>query len=568
MRDTEGRCLDYDEAAGVVVLSFPFDRQLNEVIKTEIPGIRWDKESRRWVVSPRQARVAARVLASRGFQPSEAFIRGFGQCTEAGIKASATHQVRADNASTLLEGGRGGEGGVVLTVEELVFRIKRSLAAAFPEPVWVMGTLLGFDKVALDVHPRFNLADWDEVTSKPTCQADVVVFRDVYAMVKRKCREAAIDLRDTLPVLFKVRIGLWEAVGRLQFYVEDVEPAFTVGRVLKNLDAIYGRLVREAVADNNLRLPWPDLPLRIGLISTPKDGYADFVRILSLSGLPFEVSFIEARVQGPHTSSTVKAALAALSGLKVDCIAIVRGGGANADLSWFNDYELGQAICACKIPVIAGIGHDRDQTLPDRLGRSRSNPTAVAEFLVRQVQSAFALRQSRIAGAVRRAEGKLGLELSRILRHADRLHFLVGAIHDRHRQRLLLDRHALGRLPSRLVAMRARMAQHQERIVLASRGTLRLAANGLPMYRERLSFLLKARIDIVKLGLKERHQKLEARDPVKLLARGYARVTSAEGRPLRRICELSIGDRIRLRMADGFAMAAIEALTNLPSGND
>ncbi|MBM3268277.1 MAG: exodeoxyribonuclease VII large subunit, partial [Candidatus Sericytochromatia bacterium] len=357
MRESAVRKLDYDEDAGVVVVSFPFDQALNAQLKSELPGMRWDRDGRRWVLPARHAARASEILIQMGFAPTEAFIATLAGSASAPAKGAGGSSAAAD-AAELPPGAR--------SVAELVARIKRALADAFPGPVWVVGTLLGFDKVAARAarYYPFALADWDETADKPACQLDAVMWPNVFQTLCHKFRGAGVELRDTLPVLFKVSVRVWESAGRLQLYVEDADPSYTVGRILKNLDAVHDRLIQEGIADRNRRLPWPELPLRVGVVTAAKDGFADFQRILSQSGFPFEIHFVESRVQGPETASSVVAALGRLAREKVDCIALVRGGGASADLSWFNDYAIGRAICLCPVPVVAGIGHDRDETLP------------------------------------------------------------------------------------------------------------------------------------------------------------------------------------------------------------
>ena len=472
-----------------------------------------------------------------------------------------------------------------LGVGELVGRIGNALKAAFPTSVWVAGTLLGFDKVANRPTKAlgFTLADWDEVEAKPICQIDALMWRNVYEVVRAKFRQTGVELRDTLPVLMRVSVGMWAAQGKLQIYVEDADPSYTVGKILKNLDALHDRLIREGLAERNRSLPWPDVPLRIGLVTSPKDGFGDFTKILSQSGFPFVIHFAESRVQGPETVGSVTSALRRLAAEKVDCIAIVRGGGANADLSWFNDYTIARAICECPVPVIVGIGHDRDETLPDRIARSRSNPTAVAEALVKQVQALAADRVGRAGAVMSRVRGALGLEAAALRHRAlqiDRSALRVLGTASARLGRHLMGIEAAARLPGKALALAQRkgdrlefrvlslLAQHRNRLLLDERAltlragqqTTRAAHRDIPLREHMLRRAAIRAIEKAAQKLESYERDLNARDPVKLLTRGYARLALTDGRIVRRVADLAPGADVRLRMADGTATATVREI--------
>jgi exodeoxyribonuclease VII large subunit len=249
-------------------------------------------------------------------------------------------------------------------------------------------------------------------------------------------------------------------------------------------------------------------------------------------------------VQGPETVPSVVAALARRAREDVDCIALMRGGGANADLSWFNDYAIGRAVCLCPIPVIVGIGHDRDETLPDRLARSRSTPTAVAETLAKQILAAWTDRAARSGAAMERVKGGLVAAHGRLRNAGQRLELRVLGRIARQRERLGVARTRLAGLPQRL------------------------ATTQLPLRGQRLRGAAARSLERAGHVLEIRERDLAARDPVKLLARGYARLATSGGRIVRRAADLAPGQDVRLRMADGTAVARIQEVTIRPSSEE
>jgi exodeoxyribonuclease VII large subunit len=182
---------------------------------------------------------------------------------------------------------------------------------------------------------------------------------------------------------------VWAASGRLSFKVSDVDPRFTLGDLVVQRDATVAALKLDGRYEANRRVPMPELPLRIGVVtSATSDAWADVRKTLLDSGIGFRVLVQDARVQGDDAARTVVAGLRALDARDdLDVLLLVRGGGSKADLMVFDGIEIASAIAACRHPVLTGIGHERDVSVADEVAHAmHKTPTAAAVAVVERVR--------------------------------------------------------------------------------------------------------------------------------------------------------------------------------------
>lgn len=190
-----------------------------------------------------------------------------------------------------------------------------------------------------------------------------------------------------MKVMVMVNANFHEQYG-LKAVINDIYPEFTLGDMARIRQEIIARLTKEGIINMNRELSWGLAPQRIAIISSSgAAGYGDFMNQLhhNAYGLKFYTCLFEAAMQGTSTVPSVIAALDRIAAVEdcFDCVVIIRGGGATSDLNWFDNYELGANIAQFPLPVITGIGHDRDVTIPDMVSKLHvKTPTAAAEFLV------------------------------------------------------------------------------------------------------------------------------------------------------------------------------------------
>lgn len=203
------------------------------------------------------------------------------------------------------------------------------------------------------------------------------------------CFEAATGktLAHGMKVLANVAVQFHELYG-LSLNIRDIDPNYTLGERARQRQEVINRLVQEGVYDMNKQLLLPDVPQRIAVISSPTAaGWGDFVNQLIPNPFHyrFEVSLFQASMQGDQAVASIIQALEQIfyREQEFDLVVIIRGGGAKVDLDCFDSYQLATHIAQFPLPVLTGIGHERDETVADLVAHTKlKTPTAVAEFLL------------------------------------------------------------------------------------------------------------------------------------------------------------------------------------------
>lgn len=248
-------------------------------------------------------------------------------------------------------------------------------------------------------HCYFELVQKNPETNKIEAKIRAIIWAGVFAKLSRLFLEATGQKFDNgLKVMVEVSPNFHEQYG-LSLVVSNINPTYTLGDLARIRKEILDRLRKENIIDLNKQLPWCEVPQRIAVISADTAaGYGDFINQLHNNpyGLAYYTALFPAYMQGVYTVPTVLAALQKIAANKdkFDCVVVIRGGGATTDLNVFDNYDLAAAIATFPLPVIVGIGHDRDYTVLDDVASVRvKTPTAAAEFLVDRGQYALAKLQ-------------------------------------------------------------------------------------------------------------------------------------------------------------------------------
>ncbi len=245
-------------------------------------------------------------------------------------------------------------------------------------------------------HCYLELIEKDPSTGMTVAKVNAAIWANVYASLSARFQAVTGSPFGTgMKVLVKVSANYHEQFG-LKVVVSDINPEFTLGDMARLRREILERLTRERIINLNKELPWPKVPQCVAVISAPgAAGYGDFMNQLDNNpyGLKFYTHLFPAMMQGASTVPSVLGALERIGLHKdlFDCVVIIRGGGATSDLNAFDNYDLAAAIARFPMPVITGIGHERDVTVLDYVAALRvKTPTAAAEFLIQRGTDALA----------------------------------------------------------------------------------------------------------------------------------------------------------------------------------
>ena len=405
-----------------------------------------------------------------------------------------------------------------LTLYELNGLVRGTLERTLQAEYWLQAELS-------EVREAYNGHCYLEFVQKSVNGRDLVakargvIWAGMYRLLKPMFeRETGRTLSPGLKVLVKVGVTFHELYG-YSLTVTDIDPAYTLGDMARLRREILARLEADGILNDNKELSLPLSANRIAVISSATAaGYGDFCNQLLRNDyrLRFTVRLFPAVMQGEHVESSVLAALDAVMARQDDwdAVVIIRGGGAASDLSGFDTYLLAAACAQFPLPVITGIGHERDDTVLDSVAHTRvKTPTAAAELLIQ-----------RVGEAAERLE-----ELSARLQQ--------GAY-------TLLEQEQ-----RRLVTMQARIPALVHRKLSEARFTLLTAQKDLSQVTQNLLSRQRYRLELLQ-------QRVADNSPEKLLSRGYS-ITLKDGKAVTDASLLQPGDQLTTRLLKGEVQSTV-----------
>lgn len=248
-----------------------------------------------------------------------------------------------------------------------------------------------------------------------------VIWRSDYQKVIKKLQQLGMTnaLKDNSEVCVLCSVRYHDVYG-LSLNIFDIDPSFGEAQIDRNRRMILEKLSAEGVLKKNAQIFLRSDSLRIGLITSKESAaYYDFVRTLLSSPYSFKIIAAHATMQGENTTIEVTTAINALTKTNVDVICIMRGGGSQTDLAWFDSEIIARAIIHCPIPVWVGIGHEIDTVVLDHVAHtSFKTPTAVAEELLGRIQeldSRLNIAYDRIKNIIDRTTAKLEQDMGRLI---------------------------------------------------------------------------------------------------------------------------------------------------------
>ena len=348
----------------------------------------------------------------------------------------------------------------------------------------------------------------------------------------------------TLASGMKVLVNVTATYHRLygmKVIINDIDPNYTLGDMARQRQEIINRLKAEGILDMNKELPWPEVPQRIAIISAEgAAGYGDFMNQLQGNpyGLQFYPCLFHAVMQGDQTVPTVLGALDRINRHidLFDCVVIIRGGGSTSDLNSFDNYDLASTIAQFPIPVIVGIGHERDVTVLDDVASIRvKTPTAAAEWLIQCGTTALSRLNELQEAVVTSVRDTVSQAREQLAYFTSMIPATARRIIDTNRIRL--DNHARN-IPvaatNLIASQRMRLERSVERIGDALQGIMQREQQRLQALDDKATLL----------------------SPVNTLRRGYSLVKRGD-RYISTASDLQPGDQVTLQFAVGDAEATI-----------
>ena len=405
-----------------------------------------------------------------------------------------------------------------ITLFELNRLVREAIEDALPMEYWVEAELSECRESR--GHCYMELIQKDEQTATPIAKASAKCWANKWLTIRPYFeRTTGQQLHAGMKVLLQVYPQFHEAYG-FSWIVTDIDPTYTLGDMARKRQEIIQKLKAEGVFDLQKELQLPVFCQRIAVISSQTAaGYGDFCNQLADNpyGFKFETQLFPAIMQGEGVEQSIISALEQIYDMPFDCVVIIRGGGATSDMSGFDTLALAENVANFPIPIITGIGHERDESILDMISHTRvKTPTAAAALLIdhlKGVLEAIEGAQSMITHYVQQKLSIANSQLSIISEAIPRLFSIVKT-----RQEAKID-------------------------ALYTR---------LPMLIERRFTSERHRLQLM-------DEKLKALDPTLLLARGYS-ITMHNGRAVKDASQLPPGAEIETRLAKGTIHSVIKSV--------
>jgi exodeoxyribonuclease VII large subunit len=406
-----------------------------------------------------------------------------------------------------------------IRLTELQKVIRDKLCESFPGFFWVVAEIAEI-KVNSSGHCYLELTDNENNGNRVTARARATIWGNRYNIISAIFSSVTgTPLQPGITILCKVTVEYHELYG-LSLNITDIDPKYTVGEIALKRDAIIRRLVSEGIMEMNHSLEMPLYPRRIAVISSGNAaGYQDFIKHLAsnVHGYVFETTLFDTVMQGALTESSVIAALDGIANSSgdFDAIAIIRGGGSQTDLSWFDNYNIAYLITQVPLPVLTGIGHDKDLTVSDMAAwKALKTPTAVADFFIARTLS---------------AETEINDMTSRLTSASLELINLYNE----------------------------KLARYRQSIIISSTTALKSRLESVTFLGDKLSRSTNTAIRFTKERISTFEKELTHLNPLNVLKRGYT-ITTKEGIILKNPDSLNTGDIITTHFEKGQAESTVE----------
>jgi len=418
-----------------------------------------------------------------------------------------------------------------VTLLELNLLVREVIECEMPNEYWVEAELSECRES--HGHCFLELIQKDERSATPVAKASARCWASKWMIIRPYFeRTTGQQLHAGMKVLLKVKAQFHEAYG-FSWMVTDIDPTYTLGDMARKRQEIISQLKAEGVFDLQKELRLPLFCQHIAVISSETAaGYGDFCNQLADNpyGFQFQTQLFPAIMQGEEVEQSIINALNRIYNFQFDCVVIIRGGGATSDMSGFDTLALAENVANFPLPIITGIGHDRDECILDMVSHTRvKTPTAAAAFLVdhlKQVFDAINDAQDRLTHYAQQKISTLNTQLSMI---AETLPRIFSTVKTRHEARL-----------DTIATSLANLAQQR---ILHSQFSILDLEKSLPI-------LLNRRLMAEKHRLQLFEEKARSLDPTLLLKRGYS-ITLHNGKAVRHVKELQDGDTIETRLANG-----------------
>lgn len=421
----------------------------------------------------------------------------------------------------------------IYTISELNNVVKKLIRQEFPDYIWVCAEIQDLkDRGTISLNLVQKHAELNEIVA----QVRAVIFENVKPQIIKRIREAdnAFELKKDIEVKLLCKVDLYVKNGQFSLTVVDIDPIYTLGKIAQGRQRIIEELKVKGLLEKNKLLPMPGLPLKIGLITAYNSAaYHDVVDEFKKSNYGFKILVYDSYMQGKFVERDVISALRFFDRFakdELDVVMIARGGGSTADLSWFDNKKIAEAVAFSKFPVISAIGHEINTSITDMIAHTFvKTPTKGAQFLIEKVKI-FIEGLGQLEEEIIRATDNFIKNIRRSLETMTvKIDSSLPRYFQLHKETLLARRLNINSLVKSL------LASHRQQ---------------LSKVKERLQLDVNKIFENNKDSLKYTEEKIRLLDPKVILKRGYS-ITTKDGKTLKSIDNVTESDIIKTLLYNG-----------------
>ena len=428
-----------------------------------------------------------------------------------------------------------------ITLQEFNNRIKRLLADPSVMNCWVVAETTD---VRINQHCYLQLLEKNPKTGATVAKIKAIIWGSQFRFLNARFKQVTgRDIGNDMKIMVCLSVNYSPQYG-LTVVINDINPEFTLGDMERQRQEILNRLTQEGIIGQNKTVPVPPVLQRIAIVSAAgAAGYGDFMKQLTDNkyGVCFYPCLFQATMQGVKTVPTVLAALDKVEQNQhlFDCVVIIRGGGGTEELNSFDNYDLARRVATFPLPVIVGIGHERDITVLDYVAGIRvKTTTAAAEHIILQAANALAHIGDLSNQVVSIARDYIARAKEQLSYYAGNLPIMAQRIIDTNTLRL---QNFIQNIPlhvqRRIEGENAQLARQKDAI-----------KNAVAQVKMKETMRLEA------LG-----DKIELLSPRKVMARGYT-LTTCEGKIMTDAAQLEAGKLVTIHFRDGKVVAGTQSV--------
>lgn len=448
-----------------------------------------------------------------------------------------------------------------LSLFELNSMVRAMLQHTLADCYWVAAEISEM-RVASNGHCYLEFVQKDVASGSLVAKARANIWRQNYVMLSTTFERATGQrLTSGIKVMVCVTVSFHELYG-FSLNVIDIDPTYTLGDLAQRRREIIRQLEEDGVINLNKELPLPRVIRRVAIISSPTAaGYGDFCNQLDQSGFDFDYKLFSATMQGDHVEQSIISALndIALDLDAWDVVVIIRGGGATTDLNGFDSYLLAANVAQFPLPILTGIGHERDDTIIDLVAHTRlKTPTAVAAFLIDRRGNELVQLQQLQERLVKAVQARLQAEQSQVSALTQRCTYAAqGQLAEANQQFLRLS-HRFQMASSRyLAAQQAQLMRYASRIEVCVQTNLQRERQRQLLYPSRIRLAIDRILQQAHQQQQLLQRSIHLAGPDRILAMGYS-ITRINGKAVRDASDLKPGDKIETTLRHGTVHSVVE----------